>query len=54
MERKLLNRIKVVLAEKNKSDKWLSGQLDKDSAVISKWVINITQSVILWSKNKQK
>ena len=30
MERKLLNRIKVVLAEKNKSNKWLSEQLDKD------------------------
>ena len=24
MERKLLNRIKVVLAEKNKSNKWLN------------------------------
>ena len=32
MERKLLNRIKVVLAEKNKSNKWLSEQLDKDPA----------------------
>ena len=37
MERKLLNRIKVVLAEKNKSNKWLSEQLDKDPAIISKW-----------------
>ena len=36
MERKLLNRIKVVLAEKNKSNKWLSEQLDKDPAIISK------------------
>ena len=35
MERKLLNRIKVVLAEKNKSNKWLSEQLDKDPAIIS-------------------
>ncbi len=32
MERKLLNRIKVVLAEKNKSNKWLSEQLDKRSS----------------------
>ena len=40
MERKLLNRIKVVLAEKNKSNKWLSEQLDKDPAIISKWVTN--------------
>ena len=43
MERKLLNRIKVVLAEKNKSNKWLSEQLDKDTAIISKWVTNTTQ-----------
>ena len=43
MERKLLNRIKVVLAEKNKSNKWLSEQLDKDPAIISKWVTNPTQ-----------
>ena len=42
MERKLLNRIKVVLAEKNKSNKWLSEQ-DKDPAIISKWVTNTTQ-----------
>ena len=43
VERKLLNRIKVVLAEKNKSNKWLSEQLDKDTAIISKWVTNTTQ-----------
>ena len=43
MERKLLNRIKVVLAEKNKSNKWLSEQLDKDPAIISKWVTNTAQ-----------
>ena len=43
MERKLLNRIKVVLAEKNKSNKGLSEQLDTDPAIISKWVTNTTQ-----------
>lgn len=43
MERKLLNRIKVVLAEKNKNNKWLSEQLEKDPAIISKWVTNTTQ-----------
>lgn len=43
MERKLLNRIKVVLAEKNKSNKWLSEQIDKDPVIISKWVTNTTQ-----------
>lgn len=43
MERKLLNRIKVVLAEKNMNNKWLSEQLEKDPAIISKWVTNTTQ-----------
>ena len=43
MERKLLNRIKVVLAEKNKSTKWLDEQLDKDPAMVSKWVTNTNQ-----------
>lgn len=43
MERKLLNRIKVVLAEKNKSNKWLAEQLDKDPAMVSKWVTNTNQ-----------
>lgn len=43
MERRLLNRIKVVLAEKDKSNKWLFEQLDKDPAIISKWVTNTTQ-----------
>ena len=43
MERKLLNRIKVVLAEKNRSNKWLSEQLDKDPAINSKWDTNTTQ-----------
>lgn len=43
MERKLLNRIKVVLAEKNMNNKWLSEPLEKDPAIISKWVTNTTQ-----------
>lgn len=43
MERKLLNRIKVVLAEKNKSNKWLAEQLEKDPAIVSKWATNTNQ-----------
>lgn len=43
MERKHLNRIKVVLAEKHKTNKWLAEQLDKDPAIVSKWVTNTTQ-----------
>ena len=32
-----INRIKVVLVEKKRTSKWLSEQLRKDPATISKW-----------------
>lgn len=38
-----INRIKVVLAEKQKTNKWLAEQLGKDPATISKWCTNIAQ-----------
>ena len=38
-----LNRIKVVLAERDLSNKWLSDKLGKDPATVSKWVTNTTQ-----------
>lgn len=38
-----INRLKVVLAEKKRTNKWLSEILDKDPAVISKWVTNTAQ-----------
>ena len=37
MENKDLNRLKVVLAEKKRTNKWLAEQLGKDPATISKW-----------------
>ena len=43
MEAKDLNRLKVVLAEKNRTNKWLAEQLGKDPATISKWVTNTAQ-----------
>lgn len=43
MERKFLNRIKVILAEQSKTNKWLAERLEKDPAVVSKWVTNTTQ-----------
>lgn len=43
MESKNLNRIKAMLAEKNKTGKWLAEQLDKDPATVSKWCTNTTQ-----------
>ena len=43
MKNKDLNRLKVVLAEKKKSNKWLAEQLGKDQAAISKWCTNSSQ-----------
>ena len=43
MENKDLNRLKVVLAEKKKPNKWLAEQLGKDPATISKWCTNSAQ-----------
>lgn len=43
MENKDLNRIKVVLAEKKRTNKWLAEQLGKDPATVSKWCTNTAQ-----------
>ena len=43
MERKRINRLKIVLAEKGMTNKQLSEILYKDPAVISKWVTNAAQ-----------
>lgn len=40
MANKELNRLKVVLAEKKRTNKWLSEQLGKDKTTISKWCTN--------------
>ena len=38
-----INRIKVVLVEKKKTNKWLAEQLGKDPATVSKWGTNSSQ-----------
>lgn len=38
-----INRIKVVLVEKKRSNKWLAKELGKDPATVSKWCTNTTQ-----------
>lgn len=43
MPREIVNRLKIVLAEEQKSNKWLAEQLGKDQATISKWVTNASQ-----------
>lgn len=43
MENKDLNRLKVVLAEKKRTNKWLAEKLGKDPATVSKWCTNSAQ-----------
>ena len=43
MSKKAINRIKVVLVEKNLSSKWLAEQLGKNEATISRWCTNDVQ-----------
>lgn len=38
-----LNRIKVVLVEKQKTGKWLAVQLGKSNCTVSKWCSNSVQ-----------
>ena len=40
MEGKDLNRLKVVLAEKKRTNKWLAEQIGVDQATVSKWCTN--------------
>ena len=38
-----INRLKVVLVEKENSGKWLADQLSKSTCTINKWCSNTTQ-----------
>lgn len=40
---KNINRIKVVLAEKRKTNKWLAEQLGCTPTTVSKWCTNVCQ-----------
>lgn len=43
MSNKTINRLKVVLAEKNRSNKWLAEKLNKNETTVSRWCTNDTQ-----------
>ncbi|MBP8687641.1 MAG: helix-turn-helix transcriptional regulator [Prevotella sp.] len=43
MEEQSLNRIRVALAEKNKSNKWLAEQIGVSVITMSRWVNNRMQ-----------
>lgn len=38
-----INRIKVVLAEKKRTNRWLAEEIGKDPATVSKWCTNSSQ-----------
>ncbi|WP_080904006.1 helix-turn-helix transcriptional regulator [Parabacteroides sp. Marseille-P3160] len=40
---KQINRLKVVLAEQNKTGKWLAEVLSKNEATVSRWCTNEMQ-----------
>lgn len=45
-ETKDINRIKVMLVKKKRSNKWLAEQLGKDPVTVSKWCTNTSQPTI--------
>lgn len=43
---KRINRLKIMLVEKEKTSKWLAEQLGKDCSTVSKWCTNSSQPSI--------
>ena len=43
MSKKTINRIKIVLAEQDKTNKWLAERLSKNETTISHWCTNEKQ-----------
>lgn len=41
-----INRLKIVLAEKEKTNRWLAEQLGKSEVTVSRWVTNEIQPSI--------
>lgn len=43
MSERPINRLKAVLAEQGKTNKWLAEKLEKNETTISRWCTNETQ-----------
>jgi len=43
MQMKPINRLKIVLAEQNKTNKWLAEIIHKNETTVSRWCTNETQ-----------
>ncbi|MEO6282514.1 MAG: helix-turn-helix transcriptional regulator [Dyadobacter sp.] len=46
MPKQKFNRIKIVLAERDKSAKWLAEAINKDKSTVSRWCTNDMQPTI--------
>lgn len=45
-DKKMINRIKVVLAEQGKTNRWLAEAIGKNEATVSRWCSNKAQPSI--------
>ncbi len=43
MAKKIINRLKVVLVEQGRTNKWLAEKLEKNTATVSRWCTNEMQ-----------
>lgn len=43
MTKKAINRLKVVLVEQGRTNKWLAGIIKKNTATVSRWCTNEMQ-----------
>lgn len=43
MAKKVINRIKIVLVEQGRTNKWLADKLEKSSTTVSRWCTNDMQ-----------
>lgn len=46
MSKKTINRIKAVLAEQSKTNKWLAEQMSKNETTVSRWCTNEVQPTL--------
>lgn len=46
VKKRILNRIKSVLADKNKTNLWLAEKLNKDKGTVSKWCTDDQQPTL--------
>lgn len=46
MNKKPINRLKAVLAEQGRTNKWLAEMLDKNETTVSRWCTNEVQPTV--------